>query len=193
MRLVAHLELELHIDQVSEWNRISAVDIAELGVQNAVNKLGGLHRVLELVYPSHDWSASTYLSSVKRAGPISLEHLLMLLNIIGQRSLVSLMKELFPEEQLIENYKHPELRFASGRPMELDLYLPRKALAFEYQGRQHFQSNTFFGSVDERRVNDDEKAEACRIAGITLIAIPQTSLSRNALTATIKQHRSDIL
>jgi hypothetical protein len=80
------------------------------------------------------------------------------------------------------DYRHPELRFLeSNHPMELDIWLPDKMLAFEYQGEQHF-APFWKGVVDlkprqtleatQRR--DQEKREACEVNGITLIEVPYT-------------------
>lgn len=77
--------------------------------------------------------------------------------------------------------------------MELDVYFPDISLAFEYQGRQHYQ-NVFQGGWAMQQTRDREKREACQQHHITLVLVPYwwngESLS---LAATIAQHRPDVI
>ena len=43
--------------------------------------------------------------------------------------------------------------------MELDVYIPAKQLAFEYQGEHHFHSVYKTNSVESREVKDKQKEE----------------------------------
>lgn len=66
-----------------------------------------------------------------------------------------------------------------GRKMELDGYNEKLAIAFEYQGRQHYEHIKYFHGTDKdklsSRLNDDEiKRHKCRERGIKLIEIPFT-------------------
>lgn len=46
-------------------------------------------------------------------------------------------KEAFADfEDVREDFKHPNIFYKSGKPMELDVYVPRLKLAFEYQAMQ---------------------------------------------------------
>jgi hypothetical protein len=57
--------------------------------------------------------------------------------------------------------------------MQLDIYIPSKSIAFEYQGIQHYEDVYYFGSslrmYEER---DAEKKKACEEAKISLIEVP---------------------
>ena len=56
--------------------------------------------------------------------------------------------------------------------MELDVYLPQKLLAFEYQGQQHYFDVYSMGNLWIQKERDKEKKKACTEKGITLIEIP---------------------
>ena len=56
--------------------------------------------------------------------------------------------------------------------LELDVYLPDMALAFEYQGIQHFVPIEIWGGEEKLRVqqkNDKRKYELCSERGIKLL------------------------
>ena len=65
-----------------------------------------------------------------------------------------------------------------GNQMELDGYNKELALAFEYQGRQHYKYNEHFHKsikeFEQRKVNDKLKRELCKKNGVTLIEVPYT-------------------
>lgn len=54
----------------------------------------------------------------------------------------------------------------------LDIYVPALRLAFEYQGRQHYEDLHASGQGVLQAKHDDKKARACLTAGITLLRIP---------------------
>jgi hypothetical protein len=100
----------------------------------------------------------------------------------NQRKLFKFVCELFAGNEVMFDYRHPELRFSeSNLPMELDIWLPDKMLAFEYQGEQHF-APFWKGVVDLKprqtleatQKRDQEKREACEVNGIILIEVPYT-------------------
>lgn len=66
------------------------------------------------------------------------------------------------------------LRNSRGYRMELDGYEENLHLAFEYQGRQHFEHVGMFSSAEklEQRVIDDQlKSQLCSENGVTLIQL----------------------
>lgn len=92
------------------------------------------------------------------------------------------------------DYKHPNLVFAdTGKNIELDIYLPSLALAFEYQGEYHFFPSFRFDPDQTVHVRDTLKKKLCEGAGITLIPIPfWWDISRESLIAEISKRRKDL-
>lgn len=151
--------------------------------------------MLESVYPDHEWNPKLFLHTKK-----------------VQKILYNMVKKLFPKEDILEDYRHPDLRYSSNSRMELDIYLPGKNLAFEYNGyemslysafscsylttptrKQHYESNFVFGSHEIQRERDMMKIDACRARGITLIEIPYWwNQSEASLVSTIAHQRSDL-
>ena len=88
-----------------------------------------------------------------------------------------------------EDYKHPRLRYDSGKDMELDIFIPDLNLAFEYQGEQHYYNRTFFVDLQTRAQRDQEKKSVLKKLGITLIEVPY-NWSKNM---TLYEIRKEIL
>lgn len=113
-----------------------------------------LMEILATVYPEHIWIRESSQPYFK-----------------AQSNLHSILSSLYPKEDIHVEFKHPEAFHSSGKPMELDLYIPSLGIAFEYQGQQHYQKS-IFGDKGEQQIRDSEKKEACKKAGITLIEVP---------------------
>ena len=66
------------------------------------------------------------------------------------------------------------LRNSRGRQMELDGFEESLSLAFEYQGRQHFENVGIYSSdaqLKQRIIDDQDKVRLCGENGVTLITI----------------------
>ena len=64
----------------------------------------------------------------------------------------------------------------NGKTYLVDIYIPRYLTAFEIQGSQHLEYNSFMhsghkGNFIKQQKRDVEKVEACEAAGIKLIYI----------------------
>jgi len=65
---------------------------------------------------------------------------------------------------------------AGKRHLELDGYCKELAIAFEHNGKQHYERIKFDGKTDEferLQINDNIKKELCKQHGIKLIVIPE--------------------
>ena len=74
---------------------------------------------------------------------------------------------------ILEDYMNPKVTTPnSNRPMQLDVFIPSKNLAFEYQGQQHFEDVGIFGPSRVYQQRDDEKRALCAANNIKLIEVP---------------------
>jgi hypothetical protein len=88
--------------------------------------------------------------------------------------------------ELHENYRHENL--------ELDIYLPKECLSFEYQGKHHYVDVYGLGSDWDTKQKDKQKQEACNAIGITLIEIPYWwDLQLTSLVATLNERIPDFV
>lgn len=93
----------------------------------------------------------------------------------NQKKLFNYIKDFFPNEEILWNYGHPDLRFTeSNYKMQLDIFIKNKNIAIEYQGEQHFKINTSWNTEDSLKKlqkRDKEKKIACKKNNIKLIEI----------------------
>lgn len=97
---------------------------------------------------------------------------------VSESILANIVSRMFPGEEILRHHR-PE--WLHG--LELDIYLPARKLAFEYQGQQHFHAVAAWGGEDALRdlqERDARKASLCHELGIKLISIRYTEpLSRD--------------
>ena len=97
--------------------------------------------------------------------------------------------------EIQENYYHSELQYSgSGKLMELDIFLPKEKIAFEYQGEHHYYDIYSLGSGWNQKEKDKEKRRICKEKEITLIEIPYWwDKQIQSLASTIHKERNDLL
>jgi hypothetical protein len=90
-----------------------------------------------LAYPEKEWDK---VKIRMRAGKRS-----------SQLHLIKVLREkvLSRDLEIIENYKSKLLFPLSNLPMEFDAFVPKLNLAFEYQGKQHFEDTMIFGLAEQ--------------------------------------------
>ena len=81
--------------------------------------------------------------------------------------------------------------------MEIDIYIPKYSIAFEYQGEHHFGIPNFLKDeklIEITKIKDEKKIELCKKLGITLITIPfWWNKNKNDLISTINHYKPGIL
>lgn len=88
---------------------------------------------------------------------------------ISELKMLEIIKKVFLLQRILYRYKPKWLK-----RMELDVYLPKLKLAFEYQGQQHFRPIDFFGGEQvyiEQVKRDKLKKKLCENRNISLIYI----------------------
>jgi len=165
VRYLDWLGNKLGFTKPEDWYNVSQSDFTRnhgIGIQVYTGSV--FHAVIS-AYPEFDWDVEKFYPDKK-----------------SQQRLFRIVKEIFPDEKIHFDFRHPNLRFnLSNMPMELDIWLPNLSLAFEFQGIQHYEifwphknKDNPTSGLDEIQRRDKEKAIACKKTGITLIEIPYT-------------------
>jgi hypothetical protein len=85
------------------------------------------------------------------------------------------LNELLPDAEFIDNGYYSWLESPRGSQLQLDRYYPGLKLAFEFNGRQHYEFNRYMHK-DQKAFEylqecDDKKRRDCKKHGVTLISI----------------------
>ncbi len=91
---------------------------------------------------------------------------------VSESILYQIICRIFPGEEILRHH-HPD--WLGG--LEIDVYLPRLDLAFEYQGQQHFHAIRAWGgekALQALKDRDLRKAKFCSERGTRLITIDYT-------------------
>jgi len=161
------IEEALHIREPKDWYRVTREQLQSLGLARIFpRKHGGMSAVLKQKYPNCDWEEDSFFGRGHRLRA-------------RQSWLRSTLTKLFPGEAILESYSVPELiSTKTGRPIELDIFLPTTKLAFEIQS-------------DAR--SDIEKSTVVSSQGITLILVPpRWKKRRGPLLAALLAVRPDL-
>jgi len=150
----------LYVYVPSDWYRISNYQIKKSGGRGLFLRYRTLGEALNFAYPEEPWDLAKFHLRGRKS---------------SQRWLLVQMKQLLPNEAVVEDHNHPCLFWDSGKPVQLDVFVPRFNLALEYQGEQHYMNLHFQGSgtlLDDVVTRDNEKIQLCEKNGITLIPVP---------------------
>lgn len=113
----------------------------------------------------HTWYSTIKDRTAKKSGcPICS----IKLNV-SETKMLEFIKEVLKKYEIRYRYKPKWLK-----RMELDVYVPKLKLGFEYQGIQHFQPVDFFGGIQtfiSQVKRDQLKRKICFEKGITLIEV----------------------
>jgi len=156
----------LEIKSWEDWYSVRVEDVSRLGAQSLLIYYGNsLIRALMAIYPEHPWNLQSAVpSSSTKTVPSK-----------SQSRAFASVRQLFPHVHDIHfNYVIEDLKFGDTEfSMEFDIFIPSLKLAFEYHGQQHYSEiHRFQTRIQERQKKDEEKRNACKKNGISLIEIP---------------------
>jgi len=181
LQAVRAVETSLNIKSPNDWYKISLDQLRDHDAERIFTRRGGLVETLKRVYPKVYWNEALLLGKGYKR---SSQHLLGVI-----------LREIFPNLEIISEYSHPTLTYENTKqPMRFDFYLPQLNLAFEYQGEQHYDSDvTIFGNSEKRQSMDRLKSSELERGGMTLVSVPfWWGRSRDKLLELILASRPDL-
>jgi hypothetical protein len=152
------LQTTLKLQDLSDWYRISVRQMNEYGFRGLLKHYGNIASAIKAAYPHVQWEEKMFSKRGKKS---------------AQRWLLLKVQDLFSDQHILEDFRHPQLRIGRQR-LELDLFLPGLNLAFEYQGEQHYSdlSPSAFSPLELYEERDRIKKQLCRDLGISLVQVP---------------------
>jgi len=174
-----HVSQILSLSSPQDWKRsTSLTQIQRLGGSFIHNTREYIH-FLRLLFPKETWSEEDF----------SPEHT----KKVDQQWLTQIAKKIFPNTGIYTDFQTKQ-DDEKGNIVEFDVYLDTQALAFEYQGQQHYTGRAFPDNNLVRRSDIDRgKKEVCKGRGITLIEIPfWLHVSVEELKKRIRERRLDL-
>lgn len=87
---------------------------------------------------------------------------------VKHRALHEFLSQIFSDGVVLSNYY---IRDLQNKQVQLDEWIPRHNLAFEFHGEQHYK-NFFVKSLTQQKERDEYRREVCSKLGITLLEIP---------------------
>jgi hypothetical protein len=111
---------------------------------------------------------------------------------ISEMNLVNIVRDIFPNE--IVNHQASPDWLGNQR---LDIFIPSRHLAIEYQGKQHYEPVDFFGGVEgfhKTKERDKNKKSLCEKNGIYLIYFSyDEEINKSFVVSRIRKYSKQIL
>ena len=149
------LQRNLNLNLLNDWNRISNSQIIKFGGKGLLSLYSKDELIQKFI---SDKNLQESFPSNKKS---------------SQRLLFLYIQQLFPDDEIVEDYFHSEISRFTGFPVQFDVFLVKKNIAFEYHGEQHYTDiPSLFAPVEMYKKRDKEKQILCSKFGIQLIIIP---------------------
>ncbi|MCI5227256.1 MAG: hypothetical protein D3918_11535 [Candidatus Electrothrix sp. AX2] len=111
---------------------------------------------------------------------------------VNETILKNIVKKIFPNEKVIHHYREAWLE-----GLELDVFVSERKIAFEYQGKQHYEPVEVWGgkeALTRQQERDSKKEQLCEENGVILIHVDYTEeLNESNIRRRIKEMKHDIL
>eukprot|EP00028_Trichosphaerium_sp_Am-I-7-wt_P002722 CAMPEP_0168530242 /NCGR_PEP_ID=MMETSP0405-20121227/14528_1 /TAXON_ID=498012 /ORGANISM="Trichosphaerium sp, Strain Am-I-7 wt" /LENGTH=432 /DNA_ID=CAMNT_0008554401 /DNA_START=122 /DNA_END=1417 /DNA_ORIENTATION=- len=154
-QFLEYAEEKLSITDPSMWYRVSHGQITGLGAGGIVKYYP---QILNLIHPTVKWDWSEFYKAKSKKSQ--------------QWGLSSALKKIYPLDELQEEHIIG-VRESTGAILSVDICIPNRNLAFEYQGEQHYHDiYPLRLSAMHCEWLDQEKSKLCAAAGISLVPIP---------------------
>ena len=154
IQFLNELKIKLQLNTNEDWSRLSKQQIKLHGGDGLAEKYS-LEEIVQFYDPNIKLSI---INENKKS---------------SQRWLFLQIQQLFPGEEIVEDYFHPEISRDSGISVQFDIFLINKNIAFEYHGKQHYEDlPSLHHSIEMYQNRDKEKSKLCEKYGIKLIIIP---------------------
>eukprot|EP01125_Pyxidicula_operculata_P020568 TRINITY_DN7623_c0_g1_i2.p1 TRINITY_DN7623_c0_g1~~TRINITY_DN7623_c0_g1_i2.p1 ORF type:complete len:446 (+),score=38.86 TRINITY_DN7623_c0_g1_i2:744-2081(+) len=165
--IFADLSEHLMIEKEGDWLRVSQQQLKYIDAYVIKKRWGNIVKFLQNVFPDKlNFELKVWKHHRKAT----------------QRWLYASIRKLFPLDTTVHEDFNLNTYFSSSEndkvssPLELDIFVPKYNLAFEYQGEQHYSDqHKAFGpssSMELYGIRDKLKQKYCEQQGITLIHIP---------------------
>lgn len=146
------------IKKKKDWYRVSLKQISKVKGGNVIiRRYRNIYNIMNVAYPEEEWSEKGFSKRDKRS---------------NQRWLFLSIQELFKGEEIVEDFFHEELTRISKNSVQLDIFIPKYNLGFEYHGEHHYKDIPAFGHLDMQQTRDNEKIALCEKYNVKLIVIP---------------------
>jgi len=170
---------EFEMTSLHDWYLISHQDIDSTSGIQLIKEHKTLFHLLSIYYPQHKWNQSEF--RLKRD------------NLKSESRIYTLISNHFHQfysiekRDILHNFFH-SWPGESKKQVELDIYLPSLSLAFEYQGKHHYEDHFLYGRSRLFQTVDHEKQKLCQEAGIHLIQIPYWQAGKKEIERSIQQN-----
>lgn len=112
----------------------------------------------------------------------------------SEQLLYEIVKQIYPQKSVFYQYR-PSFLLYQNRQLSYDIYIPSLKIAFEYQGKQHFEPVDFFGGEEsfiKQKERDKLKKKLSESAGVCIVYINYwDSLSIELVKERIKETKSN--
>ena len=161
-RFISELKEKYNLHTPEDWKRISANQIIQHGGRGLLFGKNDIKIQFDNIDNTKMFISFKKLISLSGNNKRS-----------SQRWLFLQVQKLFPHDEIVEDYFHPEISRLSGANVQFDIYLIQKKIAIEYHGKQHYEDiPSGFSSVETYQFRDLEKEKLCKQHGINLIVVP---------------------